>query len=247
MNKTLEQIREELDQDIPRDVVSQRDAGFGGKKLSYLEGHYVIDRLNKVIGQGNWDYQLHDLTKTFDGEVNGKFYVSYVATVRLSVRFPGQNTDFSDTSFIDVGFGDGQDKANPGKCHELAVKEAVTDGIKRCAKSLGMSMGLALYDKTQEHVSDAAPAKAPAMNVVTNPAVTVPPAAVGSSQADPKALKEVIKGAVRVLNQKGTITIAAFKANYLSKYNVDKVADLNDAQVSELIAKFRNDYKELNI
>jgi recombination DNA repair RAD52 pathway protein len=54
----------------------------------------------------------------------------------------------------DVGYGDGSDKTNPGKAHELAAKEAVTDALKRCAKNLGMSMGLALYDKTQENVDE---------------------------------------------------------------------------------------------
>lgn len=144
-----EAMQTKLDAKIPRDVIETRDSGFG-KPLSYLAGWYVIARMNEIFGQGNWDYQLKELTKTFEGEVNGKQYVSYLARVFLRAAFPNGTTAY----FEDIGFGDGQDKTNVGKCHELASKEAVTDAIKRCAKSLGMSMGLALYDKTQENVED---------------------------------------------------------------------------------------------
>lgn len=253
MAKTIEQIREELDAKIPRDAISARDAGFGGKKLSYLEGWYVIDRLNKVFGQGNWDYSTDKLDKTFEGEVNGKFYVSYVATVSLNVTFPGNET----CRFTDVGFGDGQDGKNPGKCHELAVKEAVTDGIKRCAKSLGMSTGLALYDKSQENVEDEAPAAKPSVNVqavqsTQGPAIDSKPA-VGSSKAQQApsanldAQKAVIKSAVKVLDAQKKVSIAQFKKLLQANFSVEKVDELKPEQVAEVLAGLRKDYPELRV
>lgn len=149
--KTYEQIVAELDEKIPRDVISIRDGG-GGRKLSYLEGHYVIDRLNKVLGQGNWAY-TSDVALLYSGVVESKAgptnSVHYSAKVRLVITITDKPTEFTD-----YGYGDGTDRTNPGKAHELAIKEAVTDGLKRCAKNLGMSMGLALYDKTQENVDD---------------------------------------------------------------------------------------------
>jgi dTDP-4-amino-4,6-dideoxygalactose transaminase len=45
--KTYEQLVKEFDEKIPADVVATRLGG-RGMKLSYLEGHYVIDRLNKT-------------------------------------------------------------------------------------------------------------------------------------------------------------------------------------------------------
>lgn len=149
--KTVEEIIKELDDKIPRDCVSERQGG-NGRSLSYLEGHYVIDRLNKVLGQGNWAYEANT-SLVHSGEIETRsgptYSVHYLARVRLVVTI-GERT----TEFVDYGYGDGSDKNNPGKAHELAVKESVTDGLKRCAKNLGMSMGLALYDKTQENVED---------------------------------------------------------------------------------------------
>lgn len=261
MSKTIEQIRAELDAKIPRDVISQRDAGFGGKKLSYLEGWYVIDRMNQVFGQGNWSYHLAELTKTFEGDVNGKFYVSYIARVELFVRFPGEN---GYETFIDVGFGDGQDSKNPGKCHELAVKEAVTDGIKRCAKSLGMSLGLALYDKTQENVEDE-PGELPkgntersaGLNTVSAPAPSTRRAVVEANTAaqesgakvgaSPDTLKALIKNAVKVLDAQKKVSIVQFKKLLQTTYKVEKVDELNAAQVTDVIAGLKKDYPELRL
>lgn len=145
----MNELYEKLNAKIPRDVISLRDGG-GGRKLSYLEGHYVINRMNEIFGQGNWCYQTVEMKPVFVGEVDGKNVAHYIAKVNLTIVI-GERT----VTFSDYGYGDGMDKYNPGKAHELAVKEAVTDGVKRCAKSLGMSLGLALYDKTQENVADA--------------------------------------------------------------------------------------------
>lgn len=146
--KTYESVVEELDAKIPRDCVALREGG-GGRKLSYLEGHYVINRLNKVLGQGNWAYTSDVTLVDASDNPKGGYSVHYIAKVRLAVTLPGTPTEFTD-----YGYGDGSDKFLKGKAHELAVKEAVTDGLKRCAKNLGMSLGLALYDKTQENVQD---------------------------------------------------------------------------------------------
>lgn len=154
------QVTFQLDSKIPADAVSERQGG-NGKMLSYLETQYVIDRLNKVIGIGNWSYKAKPL-KVWEGimqDRNGHdiFAVSYTAMVELQVALGTARTLFEE-----VGYGDGSDKSHPGKPHELATKEAVSDGLKRCAKNLGMSMGLALYDKTRVNVEEAVQMAAPA-------------------------------------------------------------------------------------
>lgn len=155
--KTKEQILTDLDANIPKSAVSSRQGG-GTKALSYLEGWYVIDRMNKIFGPDAWSYDVTELRCVHQGELDGKYgkihSASYSATVALFVQFPdGQQAK----RITDVGFGNGTDKTDPGKPHELATKEAVTDALKRCAKSLGMSLGLALYDKKQENVGDEEP------------------------------------------------------------------------------------------
>lgn len=248
MSKTIEQIRQELDSNIPRDVISERDAGFGGKKLSYLEGWYVIDRLNKVFGQGNWSYSLGDLIKTFEGEVNGRNYVSYIAKVQLSLAVPN-STDI--TVFTDVGFGDGQDKSNPGKAHELAVKEAVTDGIKRCAKSLGMSMGLALYDKTQEFVDDAKPTESK-QNAATADAKDVRESkATGKTPAKKADVKKAVVREIALrLRDLNKLTLQDFKDKFLISFapavgaNI-KIDDLTEQQAETLYTTLKQEYPDV--
>lgn len=133
-----------LNADIPHDCVSKRDGG-GGKKLSYVEGWWVIDELNRIFGNGGWSYRA-TVERVHDG-VNdkGQFICTYLGRCALTV---------DDCVIEDVGAGQGNDK-NPGAAIEKAAKEAATDAIKRCAKSLGRRLGLALYDKEQTHVADA--------------------------------------------------------------------------------------------
>jgi DNA repair and recombination protein RAD52 len=148
MSITEEQSRK-LNENLPREVVEQRDGG-GGRKLSYVPGFYVVDRLNLIFGCGGWSYACTTREvvreRTEDDQKSGakvwRWHVSYSASCTLTV---------GGCTITDVGHGHGVDK-DCGAAIESAEKEAATDALKRCAKSLGRSMGLALYDKSQEHV-----------------------------------------------------------------------------------------------
>ncbi len=51
-------------------------------------------------------------------------------------------------TFSDVGYGDAVEYTNSYiTVQELAMKEAVSDGVKRALKNLGDQFGLSLYDK----------------------------------------------------------------------------------------------------
>ena len=240
-----------LDAKIPRDVIKQREGG-GKFKLDYLEGWYVIARLNEVFGQGNWEY-ASQVEKLYEGVVQGKFgdsyYTSYSAQVTLSVMV---DPEFgTKATFTDYGFGDGSDKNNPGKAHELAIKEAVTDGIKRCAKNLGMSFGLALYDKSREFVEDEneqpkasrtiEPSK-PAVNSATSaPVATKKEEPVHaqpevSNKVPEDKTKERIKATWDILIKKGRVQPSDAK-NYLSKFSVSRITELNTQQASTFLGE----------
>lgn len=123
-----------------------------GQTLSYVDGHYVISRLNEVFGHTAWSTRVVELTVCHSGvNEKGNATVSYLARVELTVH---SGDMFNQTE--DVGFGHGSDK-RPGVAHESAAKEAVTDALKRCARQLGPSFGLALYDKEQKDVEDNEP------------------------------------------------------------------------------------------
>lgn len=256
--KTKEQILSDLDANIPKSAVEQRQGG-GASKLSYLAGWYVIDRMNKIFGPDAWSYDVTELRCVHSGKISGKYgdqeSASYSATVALFVQFP----DGTQAKRItDVGFGNGTDKTDPGKPHELATKEAVTDALKRCAKSLGMSLGLALYDKKQENVGDEEPApkapKHPGLGDVVLCAAPKPAstqtvaekaqAAVSypktgemtlSGSSDRDSLNKRITAMSKVVIAKRLKTLDELKGNMFDKYGTDKTAELSDANAKELL------------
>lgn len=138
--------------DLPPDRVASRTQS--GRELSYVEGWWVIGELNRIFGPGGWSYDV-DTRETVrlnepdpKGDGRGtRWRVSYSAKCRLTV---------GTCTIGDVGHGHGIDR-DCGNAIESAEKEAATDALKRAAKSLGWRLGLALYDKTQEHVREEAP------------------------------------------------------------------------------------------
>ena len=135
-----------LNKDLPASAVRSRQGD--GQSLSYVDGFYVYDTLNAIVGPGSWGYTIQrlDCVQNVRETKNGRerSRVAYICTVLLQLDGAQPVTD--------VGYGNG---INPdeGAAHESASKEAVTDAVKRCARSLGRALGLALYDKAQTHVS----------------------------------------------------------------------------------------------
>jgi len=133
---------------LPASAVSERTAS--GQTLSYVEGWWVIGELNRILGPTGWSYEVETTEAVRTEEPNPKrpgetrWRVSYRARCVLRV---------GDCVIADVGHGHGIDR-DCGAAIESAEKEAATDALKRSAKSLGWRLGLALYDKTQEHVAD---------------------------------------------------------------------------------------------
>ncbi len=142
-----EEQKKALSADLPKDAVKTREGG-GSKQLSYVEGWWVIAELNRIIGPGSWSYDC-ELTETSREHGKNKkgdpqWQVSHLAKCTLRV---------GDCTIGDYGAGNGAE-ASLGAALEKSAKEACTDALKRCAKSLGMRLGLALYDKEQTHVID---------------------------------------------------------------------------------------------
>jgi hypothetical protein len=228
--KSIKEITDQLDEKIPRAVVEERDGG-GGRKLSYLPGHYVIDRMNKVFGHLNWSNEILDVRQVVNTTGRGEF-PAYIVKVRLSVISAETGT----VSFKE-GYGYGADKSSQN-AHELAIKEAVTDGIKVAAKNLGMSMGLALYDRTQENVEDEpkaeAPKPKPAVNVAQ--AVRAPAVEPGAAQADEGKVRDLIRSYVNAGVKKGVLSMDQVKELLQTKYQADKLDALKQTQLQEVLA-----------
>lgn len=162
---TAEQIKL-LNQPFPRSAVRERQQG--GRGVSYAEGHYIIRKLNEIFGAGAWSYNCATrevYREQIDTPNKGKrWHVSYASTCRLSVA--------TGHEIVDVGHGHGIDAAC-GQAIESAEKEAATDSLKRCAKSLGDALALALYSKGQENVTDTSDAAIDAIVAELDAAKTV--------------------------------------------------------------------------
>lgn len=119
-----------------------------GPKGDYLEGWHVIAEANRIFGFDGWSYETVD-TKCVSEQPRkiGKaqkegWGVTYTSRVRVVVQGIVRE---------DFGAGHGYD-VDLGLAHESAVKEAVTDALKRTLRTFGNPFGLALYDKSRVNV-----------------------------------------------------------------------------------------------
>lgn len=124
-----------------------------GPKGDYLEGWHVIAEANRIFGFDGWSYEAVDTKCVAEGQRKiGKaqkdgWGVTYTSRVRVIVQ---------DIVREDFGAGHGYD-VDLGLAHESAVKEAITDALKRALRTFGNPFGLALYDKSRANVGNDAP------------------------------------------------------------------------------------------
>lgn len=119
-----------------------------GPKGDYLEGWFVIAEANRIFGFDGWSYEVvetrlvSEAPRKIGKQQRDGWSVTYIAKVRVVVNGIVRE---------DYGAGHGYD-VDAGLAHESAVKEAVTDGLKRPMRTFGNPFGLALYDKTRANV-----------------------------------------------------------------------------------------------
>jgi DNA repair and recombination protein RAD52 len=135
----------------------KKPSGSFGPKGDYLEGWHVINELNRVFGFDGWSYTI-DLTRDAlaegkDSKGQPQWQAAYTCICTLTV---------GGVTRQDVGFGSGFAKGI-GDAVEGATKEAVTDALKRCARTFGNIFGLALYDKSRANVQAMPEALPPAV------------------------------------------------------------------------------------
>lgn len=124
----------------------KKPSGSFGPKGDYIEGWHAINEMNRIFGFDGWSYTIaltrDDLTLGKDSRDQPQWQAAYTCICTLTV---------GDVTRQDVGFGSGFAK-NVGDAIEGATKEAVTDALKRAARTFGNPFGLALYDKSRVNV-----------------------------------------------------------------------------------------------
>jgi hypothetical protein len=85
--------------------------GRAGQTFDYIEDETVMDRLDEVLGKGNWSIQVEPIS---------------VADGIVKVSLSAFGTTYEDFGYANNLQGD-------------ALKEAVSDGIRRCGRYLGVA------------------------------------------------------------------------------------------------------------
>jgi DNA repair and recombination protein RAD52 len=136
------------------DPANVRPAKAYGPKGDYIEGWHAIAEANRIFGFNGWSHEVTECKcvserpREVGREKKPGFGVTYTAKVRVSVDCVVRE---------DFGAGHGYD-IDCGLAHESAIKEAVTDALKRALRYFGSPFGLALYDKSRENVGSDEPA-----------------------------------------------------------------------------------------
>jgi DNA recombination protein Rad52 len=118
-----------------------------GMEISYIEGWFTIAEANRIFGFDGWSRETLQTSCVWQGRAGGRAACNYVARVRISVHGEGRAIIREGSGF---GGGTGE---TPGEAHEMALKEAETDAMKRAFMTFGNRFGLALYDPEQKGVS----------------------------------------------------------------------------------------------
>lgn len=146
-----ETVNQQLSQPLEQSRVAKRQGG-GGMSLSYLEGFDVIDTANAIFGYDGWSSAVRSVVATQYG---------YIATVAVLI---------GDVKREDSGFG--IVTRDNGEGHEMAVKGAVTDALKRALRTFGDQFGNSLYSKDDPNHATHAQANRPQRAAPTTQAPT---------------------------------------------------------------------------
>ena len=125
-----ERVQAELETLLSKDEISTRDGG-GAGKVSYVEAWRVIEKAQRILGFNGWSSKIVDIQKEYQHENKNnrdRWDIGYTCVIRVTLK--------DGTFHEDVGFGSVHNERDQGKAIENARKEAVSDGVKRCATLL---------------------------------------------------------------------------------------------------------------
>ena len=113
-------------------------AGGGGRFLSYLEAWDVKAHLIRIFGFGAWSADVIESSLAYEEKNGNNWSVGYKVVLRLSI--PTLNC-----TYTEAAVGSAQ-LPQRGEAHDMAIKTAESDCLKRAAINLGTQFGLSLYD-----------------------------------------------------------------------------------------------------
>lgn len=114
----------------------------GGSTLSYLEAWDVKAHLTRIFGFGGWSAEVLEASLACEDKGERNYDVSYRVVLRLTIH--GIRVDGGDAVFTEAAVGSAH-LPQRGEAHDMAIKTAESDALKRAAINLGTQFGLSLY------------------------------------------------------------------------------------------------------
>ena len=112
-----------------------------GRSLSYLEAWDVKAHLNRIFGFLNWSADVLTAELAFEEQnEKGQWNVGYKVVLRLAL-----GSEYPSATYTEAAVGSAT-LPQRGEAHDMAVKTAESDALKRAAINLGTQFGLSLYD-----------------------------------------------------------------------------------------------------
>lgn len=135
MNLSVEQYEQLLRAINPKRVSTFKKAG---KEFAYVEAYELRAHMNRIFGFAEWSEDVLAMELVFEDKGEKGWVVCYRAGLRLTV---GQAT------YTEWATGDAQNFPSRADAHDMAVKTAQSQALKRCCANLGDQFGLGLYNK----------------------------------------------------------------------------------------------------
>lgn len=117
------------------------------KGMSYVEAYEIRAHLTRIFGPLRWDEVISDQRLVFEAATEGekpRWTVCWYAHCTLTVRSTSGKVL---ATYGEGATGDAQNFPSRSDAHDMAVKTAASQALKRCAMNLGDQFGLSLYSK----------------------------------------------------------------------------------------------------
>ncbi len=230
MGTSIQVIEERLKVKLDPSVVKYREQA--GRQLAYIEGYTAINNANQAFGYLGWSSEVHQLQQVHLGFDEGrkKWVCVYTALVTVEVHDPETGHVYNTHS--DVGTGQGV-MSNVSDAVESAIKEAVTDALKRTLRHWGPQFGLDLYSEDERQAQGFDKASRPKSfatkaEPVKSQQVAAPQPVSGEAKSLLDALMQAYQG-ITDPDKKSQAT--KLLADFARKAGVDKLSKVQDPAI----------------